>query len=274
MAQIKYDRYPNGRRYACTFSYDDGCSQDRRLVELFNKYNAKCTFNLISTNLNNPNGNGIKMNEIKTLYAGHEVAAHTLRHLHLERMSIIDQFSEIMTDKQNLEEGFGEFVRGMAYPFGTYNSDTFKAMDVAEIVYGRTNIASNSFVLPEDFKVWNPTSHHNESEINVKRMVYNATKAPWRAGGVLYIWGHSYELDNKEAPVQWEQLEEMLKQLSEHEDNIWFATNIQIYDYVNAIKQIRHSANGKILYNPTDIDICISVDDESVNLPAMTKIEV
>lgn len=274
MVQVKYDRYPGGKRYASTFSYDDGGAQDRKLVDLFNKYGMKCTFNLISTNLNSEGGSGVKMNEIKSLYSGHEIAVHTLRHLHLERMSIIDQYNEIMDDRKALEKGFGDFVRGMAYPFGTYNSDTFKAMDVAEIVYGRTNVASNSFVLPENFKIWNPTSHHNESEINVKRMVYNATKAPWRAGGVLYIWGHSYELDNKESPVGWSELEEMLKQLKECDDNIWFATNIQIYDYVNAIKQIRHSADGKILYNPTDVDIWISIDDEPVELKPMEKIEV
>ena len=33
---------------ALTFSYDDGVEQDRRLVELFNKNNLKCTFNLNS----------------------------------------------------------------------------------------------------------------------------------------------------------------------------------------------------------------------------------
>ena len=31
---------------AVTFSYDDGIEQDRRLVEIFNRYGMKCTFNL------------------------------------------------------------------------------------------------------------------------------------------------------------------------------------------------------------------------------------
>ena len=274
MGQVKYDRYPGGKRFACTFSYDDGCSQDRKLVELFNKYNVKATFNLISNNLKNESGSGVKFNEVKDLYKGHEIAVHTLRHLHLERMSIADQLSEILEDRKALEEASGMFVRGMAYPFGTYNSDTFKVMDVSEIVYGRTNIPTNSFVLPEDFKIWNPTSHHNESQINVKRMVYNATKAPWRAGGVLYIWGHSYELDNAEAPVKWFELEEMLKQLSDVSDNLWFATNIEIYDYTQAIKRLRHSANGKVIYNPSDIDICISIDDEPLVVKACSSVEV
>ena len=38
-------RYPNGKSKAVTFSYDDGVPQDKRLAELFNKYNMKGTFN-------------------------------------------------------------------------------------------------------------------------------------------------------------------------------------------------------------------------------------
>ena len=33
---------------AVTFSYDDGVTQDIRLIELLNKYHLKCTFNLNS----------------------------------------------------------------------------------------------------------------------------------------------------------------------------------------------------------------------------------
>ena len=33
---------------AITFSYDDGVTQDIRLIELLNKYDLKCTFNLNS----------------------------------------------------------------------------------------------------------------------------------------------------------------------------------------------------------------------------------
>ena len=35
---IQFDRYKDGKRYALTFSYDDGVETDRRLVELFNRY--------------------------------------------------------------------------------------------------------------------------------------------------------------------------------------------------------------------------------------------
>ena len=37
-----------GKKKAVTFSYDDGVTQDRRLVELLNRYGLKATFNLNS----------------------------------------------------------------------------------------------------------------------------------------------------------------------------------------------------------------------------------
>ena len=33
---------------ALTFSYDDGVTQDKRLIKILNKYGLKCTFNINS----------------------------------------------------------------------------------------------------------------------------------------------------------------------------------------------------------------------------------
>ena len=38
----------HGKMKALTFSYDDGVTQDRRLVELFDRYGLKATFNINS----------------------------------------------------------------------------------------------------------------------------------------------------------------------------------------------------------------------------------
>jgi hypothetical protein len=108
----------------------------------------------------------------------------------------------------------------------------------------------------------------------VKRFLYNVEKAPWRAGGLLYIWGHAYEFDNPASPVHWEEFEEILKQLAEHKDNIWFATNIEVYDYIKATQSIRTSANGKMLYNPTDTDVWVSNGDVDIKIPAAQSITV
>ena len=38
----------SGKKKAVTFSYDDGISQDIRLIEILNRYGLKATFNLNS----------------------------------------------------------------------------------------------------------------------------------------------------------------------------------------------------------------------------------
>ena len=38
--------FPGRKHKAFTLSYDDGVVQDRRLIELFDRYEAKATFNL------------------------------------------------------------------------------------------------------------------------------------------------------------------------------------------------------------------------------------
>jgi len=75
-------------RKALTFSYDDGIEQDRKLVEIFNKYGMKATFNL-NTGIQTPESNfeieGVYINRMKQegleeLYRGHEIATHGLTH--------------------------------------------------------------------------------------------------------------------------------------------------------------------------------------------------
>ena len=222
----------------------------------------KATFNFNSRQINDYNNRCIHSEEIRPLFIekGHEIACHTVTHPHLERMLIKDQYDEIIRDREALEKATGTIVRGLAYPFGTYCDDTFTAMDTASIVYGRTVDSTNGFTLPNDFKLWHPTTHHNECEMPVKRFIYNVTKAPWRAGGVLYIWGHSYEFDNAQAPVQWEKFEEILANLYQYRDGYWAATNIEIYDYVAAYNQLIFSMDYSRVYNPTCTTVYFKTD--------------
>lgn len=116
-----------GKMKALTFSYDDGVTQDIRLIELFNKYGMKATFNLNSELLGRDGEllrNGVvvshnknKSQEIKYIYSGHEVAAHTLTHPNLKAV-LEDQeiIRQVEQDRLNLSEMCGYEVVGMAYP--------------------------------------------------------------------------------------------------------------------------------------------------------------
>lgn len=86
--------------------------------------------------------------------------------------------------------------------------------------------------------------------------------------------GSQLRARHKDYPVQWEQLEGILASLADDADGIWFATNIEIYDYVMALKALRRSADGKTFYNPTDIDLWISVDDQPLEIPKTSTVTV
>lgn len=83
-----------GKKYV-TFSFDDGVLQDVRLVQLFDKYNIKCTFNINSGHLGRSdkiNVNGIIVDHshvtadsVAELYKNHEIAVHTVNHPALDR---------------------------------------------------------------------------------------------------------------------------------------------------------------------------------------------
>ncbi len=68
---------------------------------------------------------------------------------------------------------------------------------------------------------------------------------------LFYLWGHSYEF---EVDNNWDVLEDFFKLISGRED-IWYATNIEIYDYVHAYKQLIFDVNMTTCYNPTCTDI-------------------
>ena len=79
-----------GMKKAVTFSYDDGVTQDRRLIKIFDKYGLKATFNLNSGFLGTANSlvrEGVTVShskpracEVRNIYKNHEIAAHTLTH--------------------------------------------------------------------------------------------------------------------------------------------------------------------------------------------------
>ncbi|MEI3153536.1 MAG: polysaccharide deacetylase family protein [Eubacteriales bacterium] len=99
---LKTDRFPGGKHFAVTFSYDDGDKADRRLVEIFNNYGMKATFNLIPSRFDGETV--VSSGEVSSLYAGHEIACHTYSHPHLERLPLTGQVREISLCRAALEQ--------------------------------------------------------------------------------------------------------------------------------------------------------------------------
>ena len=60
-------------------------------------------------------------------------------------------------------------------------------------------------------------------------------------------------------------LDEMCEKLA-GKDDTWYATNIEIYDYVQAYNSLVYSADGTIIYNPTLYTIWFAIDGKSYSI--------
>lgn len=268
--------FPGGRKKALTLSYDDGVTQDKRLISIFNKHALKATFNLNSGIQNENNfwvnkGKIIKrmnIDEIKDVYKGHEIAVHSLSHPHLEDLPKEMLITEIFDDRKNLEKIFGYPVRGMAYPYGTYNEKVLDAIRACGIEYSRTVKQHEKFNLPENFLEWHPTCHHINP--NLMEITKNFLETEFKSMALLYVWGHSYEFDVDE---NWELIEEFCETISNN-DSIWYATNIEIIDYLKAINNLKYSADCEIVYNPSAISIWISSDEKIIEIKSGETVKI
>ncbi|MBQ8388351.1 MAG: polysaccharide deacetylase family protein [Clostridia bacterium] len=259
--KVRFGFFPGNKKRALTMSYDDGVVQDRRLIEIFNKYGIKGSFHLNSANLGREGH--IDASEVATLYAGHEVSVHSLTHPFLERIPPMELVHEIMEDRKNLESLCGYIVRGMSYPFGTYSSEVLDQLKNLGIVCSRTVKSTGRFTVPENFLEWHPTCHHREN-IMEKLEKFKANRYSF---GLFYVWGHAYELDQEIENNNWQMIEEFCAAASNDPDT-WYATNIEIYDYVTALRRVVLSADCTLAYNPSAIDVILDVDGAPVTVPA------
>lgn len=243
-----YHCFPGGKCKALTMSYDDGKVEDERLVQIFNKYGIKGTFNLNAGLLKS--SNRIQRERIRELYKGHEVATHSYTHPTLERCSLVEVAAEILKDRTELEEIIGGLVRGHAYPNGSFNEDIKNLFEKLGIAYGRVTQSLpdgiEGYVLPEDPLEWHPTCHHGDPKL-MERGQWLVDYKTREYLSLMYVWGHSYEFENNN---NWELIENFCKLVGGHDD-IWYATNIEIIDYLEVLKRLKFSADGTHVYNPS-----------------------
>ena len=81
---------------------------------------------------------------------------------------------------------------------------------------------------------------------------------------LFYVWGHAYEFNNNN---NWDLIEEFCKKVH-GDDRVWYATNMEIYEYIEAVKRLVISADNRMVYNPSAIDVWVSNDGETVKIPA------
>ncbi len=255
--------FPNDKRKAVTFSYDDGIKQDIKLIEILNKYNLKATFNISSGLFDEKEPwqtNGVivprlKADKILNTYKGHEIASHSLTHPNLAAEVYSNKVYQILSDKHNLETLLEKPILGMAYPFGGYDSDVKSILKSSGILYGRTVLSTHNFNLPEDFYEWHPTCHHNDRLI--EKLTQDFIKLKPMNSQIFYIWGHSYEF---EVDNNWSHIEKITKLIANKTD-IWYATNGEIAEYCEAFKLLWNSQNEKLFKNHSHLKLYFEVDN-------------
>lgn len=228
-----------GKKKAITFSYDDAVTQDIRLIEILNKYDLKATFNINSECIGHSGFltiEGVRVDnikhkpgEIKHIYEGHEVAAHTLNH---PRLTDIEDENEIIRqveqDRLNLSELVGYEVKGLAYPCGSPNCDERVANIIKNntgIKYARSFDVTGSFEPYEDLYMYKGTMSHCMNWDSFFEIGQKFLELETETPKVLYIWGHAFELDVD--PKRWDRFEEFCKMISNKKD-IFYGTNLEV----------------------------------------------
>ncbi len=227
----------DGKMKAITLSYDDGVTQDKRLIEILNKYGLKCTFNLNSGLLGTANSlfiDGVtvahckpRAEEVRAIYAGHEIAGHTLTHPLLPKLDRDEIIRQVEDDRLRLSEIAGYEVVGFAYPGGGGpNYDRRVSSIIKEhtgVKYCRTVESTGNFDLQDNLFEFRPTVFHYEFDKMLeagRSFIELQTDTP----KLFYIWGHAYEFDIHN---RWAQFEEFCKMIGGHSD-IFYGTNSEV----------------------------------------------
>ncbi len=253
--------FPGWRRKAFTMSYDDGVEQDIKLISIMQQHGVKGTFNLNGQKLleeerTYPAGTIHRAMGRKLAYetyadSGMEVALHTYTHPFLDRVPQEMAIYEVVKDREVLESVFGRVIRGMAYPMGTYSDMTVRVLEACKVAYARTTVSTGGFAIPTDWLRMPATCHHNDPRVLDLAHTFVDEQDYWHTPWLFYLWGHAYEF---EANDNWDHIENILSIVGGRDD-IWYATNMEIYTYVKAYEALEVSMDGRYVYNPTCTDV-------------------
>ncbi len=227
-----------GKRKAVTFSYDDGVTQDIRLAELFRKYGLKATFHLNSHRLGKTgslvrNGQYVRHDknaaaDLRFIYEGHEIAAHTLNH---PLLTTIECESEIIRqveeDRLRLSDLAGYEVVGFSYPGGGVNYDSHVSrllQSKTGVRYARTTQSNYGFAPQDNLYEFHPTAYHHEDMDRLFDLAEQFLNDTSESPLIFYVWGHAYEFDIFD---DWAKMEEFCKLISGHAD-IFYGTNREV----------------------------------------------
>ena len=220
-----------------TLSFDDGTTEDEKMIALLKKYGIKASF-CINTGLMDGNdvievaGNWKRMSfdyaKENKVYEGFDVISHGYTHKELTFLSDEDIIFEIKTDAEKIKELTGVSPVGFAYPGGTayYNGYITSVMlSSTNVRFARDTNDTFSFRLPDNFMAWNPTCSILDNKLfSVAEEFINAEATDEDL--LFYAWDHPWAITAYNA---WDKTERLFKMLSERDD-IVFVSNTEFYN--------------------------------------------
>ena len=257
----KFMRFPEWKDKAMTLSYDDGSKDDIQLIEIMQKYGLKGTFNICSGRLQ-------KEPDYRTpidvyLKSNMEVAMHGVDHLWVKACIGGDIIREFYQDKLALEDLTDNIIRGGAYAYGCFNEETLAVLKMLGVSYFRGTVETESFEIPTEWLKWPMTCRHRNKRLFsiLDSFLAERPNSPYyNTPRLFYLMGHSWEFT---ADNNWDLIEKFGKKVAERDD-IWHATNIEIFDYVNAYERLIFSTKGDKVLNNSSIDVYLWIDGKDV----------
>jgi len=87
---------------------------------------------------------------------------------------------------------------------------------------------------------------------------------------MMYVWGHSFEFT---CEADWEQMERFCDLVAGREDT-WYATNIEIVDYLEDARRLQFTVAADIVHNPAARSIWIEVDGDRIEIPGGATVQL
>jgi peptidoglycan/xylan/chitin deacetylase (PgdA/CDA1 family) len=239
---------------AVTTSWDDGDVLDERLAELLDRHGINGTFYLPRDYRTQP----LSPAAIRSLGARHEMAAHSLSHPDLRKLSRAEKRREIGGSKEWLENVLGQPVTSFCYPSGYFDKETTEVVGVCGYHVGRTvaqgviaassaplQMATTLHVYPMPFRKTGPHSYNwlrLLTPLRRRMPAFRKLGVPfpafrsWEAlavatfeiarerGETFHLWGHSWEIDKFD---MWRPLARVLEHIGRRPD-CSYVTNAEL----------------------------------------------
>lgn len=233
-----------GKKYFA-WSFDDGLEQDKKIVEILRRYGLGATFHLNSGLFGDKTYEGrignlgmtempaakyeaktrhllpyvphfrIPRDEVKQVYEGFEIAAHSCHHVNLSKCGEAERRAEIAQDVEALSQIFGRQVTGFAYPYGVGAKKSHEALRAAGVRYARLATSKPGFRFPEDSLAM-PLSCWHISKKTFDRLE-EFFRAETEEDLFFLMFAHGYEFDFGTKESNWNKFERICETVAKQD---------------------------------------------------------